>query len=222
MKTKTTIALLLLAASAHAQSADARDEKSILRALANASSTLKDKVAVVLGQQQAAIDKRCPLGDLKPDLITVLNDPAFNLNGIPERGDWMVHYATKACKTETTRTAVFHGGPKGVAIEAAAPGATLADASLGKDVWTAFQRAAKRAKPDCDDMTLIDTAIAEAPVSSATYWREAWIGRVCGAQMGQIVSFYPSAKGTMFRMALPEDAPGAAKRVAPTYSPPGQ
>ena len=213
-------ALLALLAAGTVHASAANDEKAILHALANASAKLAPKVAPVLSQQQRRISPKCPLGELKPDLVTVLNDVAFNLDGMPERGDWMVHYTSISCGKRVTRSAAFHGGPKGVAIEAAAPGATLADSQLGADVWLAFQKSAVRAKPGCTDMTLVDTDIAEAPSSSAPYWREAWVARVCGAQMGQIVSFYPSPKGTMFRMALPEGTPN--KQAAPAYNPPGR
>jgi hypothetical protein len=62
--------------------------------------------------------------------------------------------------------------------------------------------------------------MVQAPgTASGGIWREAWIGRVCGNQMGQMVSFYPSKAGVMFSMVLP-NAPTPEHETRPAYHPP--
>lgn len=204
MKT-TTLALLLAALAGPAFAQIAASDESTLRALVVAGKRLVPQVEGVLAQQQAQIDSKCKLTKLEPDTVSVLNDVAFNLDGIPQRGEWTTSYTAQACNKRVRRTVGFKGTEKGVQVIAGPPGDTKADAQLGADVWRAFKIAAARAHPDCKNMTLINTQIASEPVGAMGNWDEAWIADVCGRQMGQVVRFYPTKKGTMFRLALPTE-----------------
>lgn len=215
MKYRRVLCAVLLSLPVHAEDAD---QQRIMAALANATQSLAPKVQAVLAQQQRAINSACPLRALTPDEVVVTEVPAFNLDGLPERGDWVMRYIAKACKETVIRTAAFHATPKGIEVAASAPGATRVDARLAADVWESFQKAAIRAKPRCKDMTLRDTQLVEAPAGSAAIWREAWMARVCGTDMGQIISFYPTPRGTLFRMSLPgQTLP--ENGLAPNYAP---
>jgi hypothetical protein len=201
MKTLLVASLLLAAAPAFAQSSA---DESTLRALINAGKRLAPQAQAVLEQQQSQIDSKCKLTKLEPDTVSVMTDVTFNLDGIPERGEWTTSYLAQACNKPVRRTVGFKGTAKGVEVFAGAPGETKADAQLGQDVWRGFKIAATRAQPACKKMTLLSTQIAEEPAGPMGNWREAWIADVCGRQMGQIVSFYPTKRGTMFRLSLPE------------------
>lgn len=213
MRTLPLLALLAVPAAYAAE-----DDQRLMAALANASEQLMPQVATVLAHQQRQISAKCPLGKLVADEVNVMELPAFNLDGMPERGDWHIRYTTTACKEKVARSASFHATAKGVQVEAGAPGDSRTDGRLAKDVWASFQKAAVRAKPGCTAMVLRDTKLVETPKDGSSIWREAWIGRVCGQEMGQIVSFYPTPRGTMFRMSLPsEELP--EQQLAPTYQP---
>lgn len=200
---KTLFALMLLAATpVFAQTAQTDD--STLRALLVAGERLAPQAKAVLEQQQAQIDPKCKLTKLEPDTVSVMTEVTFNLDGIPQRGEWTTSYYATACNKKVRRTVGFKGAEKGVEVFAGAPGETMADAQLGQDVWRSFQISAARAQPECKRMKLVNTQIAEKPAGPIGNWREAWIADVCGKQMGQIVSFYPTKKGTLFRMTLPE------------------
>lgn len=196
----------------------AENDTRVMAALANASEQLAPKVTAVLAQQQRSIAPRCPLGPLAADEVVVLEMPAFNLDGMPERGDWLVRYRAPACKENVVRTAVFHAAATGVEVATSAPGTTRADGKLAEDVWASFQKAAVRAKPGCTAMVLRDTRVVEEPSGPTAIWREAWMAHVCGTDMGQVVSFYPTPKGALFRMSLPSE-PLPEAETKPVYVP---
>lgn len=211
---KTLLALLCLVSLAHA----ADDTDRMTKLLTNITTAYAGQVATILAQQQKQIDAKCPLGKLEDDNLSVLVDPEFNLDGVPEHGSWAVTYNAKACGKAVRRMMHFEGTKQGINLEAGPPGATLADPVLAKDVWSSFMKAAIREKPDCNprNMLLRDTQMVEAPSTAAPFWREAWIARVCGNEMGQIVTFYPSKAGTVFRMSLP-GTPEGKRAVVPQY-----
>ncbi|MFZ2619440.1 MAG: hypothetical protein WAX89_01030 [Alphaproteobacteria bacterium] len=215
MKT-TILALSLLVSVSHA----ADDTERMTKLLTNTTTAYAGQAATILAQQQKQVDAKCPLGKLEADNLSVLVTPEFNLDGVPEHGSWAVTYKAKACGKAVRRMMHFEGTKQGVNLEAGPPGATLADPVLAKDVWSSFMKAAIREKPDCNprEMLLRDTQMVEAPSTAAPFWREAWIGRVCGNEMGQIVTFYPSKAGTVFRMSLP-GGPTPEREPAPTYTP---
>lgn len=208
MKTHLFALAVLAVASAsqpvYAQTA-ASDE-STLRALVVVGKRLLPQVEAVLEQQQQQIDSKCKLTDLTPDTVSVMTNVTFNLDGIPERGEWTTSYNALACKRPVRRTAGFKGGPKGPEVFAAAPGETKADAQLGRDVWSKFQVAALKAQPECKHMMLENTQIVSAPAGPMGSWDEAWIANVCGKQMGQIVRFYQTNRGVIFRMTMPNES----------------
>ncbi|MFZ2587569.1 MAG: hypothetical protein WAZ18_05590, partial [Alphaproteobacteria bacterium] len=192
---RITCALICLASMAYAEGPETARQTKLLT---NVSLAQASKVAVILAQQHKHIAPKCPLGKLEADNLSVLVDPEFNLDGVPEHGHWAVTYLTTACKTPVRRMMHFEGTKQGLVLEAGPPGATMADPMLAKDVWSSFQKSAVRQEPTCNprNMVLKDTAMVEAPGSAAPYWREAWIARVCGKEMGQMVTFYPTKAGT--------------------------
>ncbi len=221
---KQTLILFLMLA-AFGVGAESVDDKRILAVIINTSGSLADKVVPVLAQQQERIDKRCTLGSLTPEDVHVISVPTFGLDGIPTNGEWVVRYSTTACKAKILRTARFkssttnNGTRTDVLVEAGAPGETMADPLLERDVWTMFQKTIVRGKGGCNDMTLKNTTVTEAPRTSSANWKELWVAKACGGEVGQTIAFYPSPKGMLFRMVMPDEGQLRDKPTVPTYAP---
>lgn len=214
---RTLLALMLLVPVVHA--ADDVEVARLTHLLTNVTEAHGAQVKAILEQQQRQINSKCTLSGLEADNLSILADPEFDVNAQPTHGVWAVTYKAKVCKAEVRRMVGFEADTKGLTIEAGPPGTTMADPVLAKDVWSSFQKAAVRQNGSCNprEMVLKDTQMVQAPSTATTSWREAWVAKVCGKEMGQIVHFYPTRAGTVFRMSLPEEDKRASKTATPSY-----
>jgi len=171
-------------------------------ALEGVSRGMAPVAAAVLKQQ--GLNLGCEdLAVAQATSLTVLDEPRVAATG--EGGRWVVRYAVAACGQPDVRSLLFDGRQGPVAVEALTPGGTLADPALQRDVRKSFALAVARAMPRCPGAAqIVRTQVVFYPKTPLTPWREVWIGRSCGHEVGQVVEFTPAAGGTRFRMAMPE------------------
>lgn len=195
-----------------AQLAVAADEPPLdpnVKGVMAQARSLAPKVAAVLMNQQQGMPGCATLTVKKAYLATLMGPVVFNPDGSVHNGQWLVRYAVDACGQQGFRNVAFTTTDKGIAIDALAPGETLADPRLQKDVVKSFRMAAARAVDDCKDAAVVKaTDVLGYPQRPDKPWREVWIGTLCGREVGQVVEFLPGPKGTTFKMAL-EKAPSA-------------
>lgn len=216
------IAAVLAVSNGHALT---KDEQRAVDLLTAASRTQAPQVNDLLNYQQKEIGPMCaPLTSIKPLNLTVISSPEFDLNGMPRRGTWQVQYEVRACGALFTRSIIFSAAeadaqPAGAAsakegvgkisLQSMEPGQTLADPELRKDVVKSLLLSAERAAPSCKVFIVKDSKVLEQPSHKKDKWREMWHVAVCPQDKEpkqdfvQVVSFYPSPMGTLFRMSLP-------------------
>ncbi len=224
MKTLLALAASILL-SIPATHALTRDEQRAVDLLTAASRTQAVQVNEILNFQQKEIGPACaPLSSIKPVNLTVITTPEFDLDGMPRQGTWQVQYEVRACGALIVRSVLFKAEevgarPAGVAsakegvgkigLQSMEPGQTLADPELRKDVVKSLLVSAERAAPTCKAFVVKDSKVLERPTHAKDKWRELWHVAVCPQDKQpkqdflQVVSFYPSPMGTLFRMSLP-------------------
>lgn len=165
----------------------------------------KDKVQAIFLQQQRNFGEKCEVAKIVKATALSLMDPVeVGTNGKPVRGRWMVRYSVDACGTGGLRTVQMKAAGDGLAIDPLVPGETLADATLQADVRKSFDMAARVAVPKCDQPSVVrDTRVRIHPATPKDRWQELWIGGMCGRDIGQVVEFLPTGRGTTFKMSLP-------------------
>jgi hypothetical protein len=124
-----------------------------------------------------------------------------------------MRYMVATCGKAGLRSVVFDGRGKGLAIHPLVPGSTLTDPDLQHDVIKSFTMATQRAVPACKQAVVIhDTTLVHAPEKpKGGPWQEAWVGRACGHDVGELVDFLPNAQGTAFKMGLPGKSSAAVQ-----------
>lgn len=173
-----------------------------------------DKVAMILAQQQRGIANGCDqLRILKAEAVTVW-EPVLEVAGKPASGHWAVRYAVEACNELGMRNVDMRVADNGgVALEPLAPGSTLADAKLQGDVLKSFELAGRVAMPNCNQPVVVrQTEVRIFPATKEDRWQEIWIGAMCGRDIGQVVDFLPTRKGTSFKMSVPNKSVTPATR----------
>jgi hypothetical protein len=214
-------ALLLLAFNSYALTTD---EQRIVDILTRTTADNMGLIKNALNHQQQQLQPLCaPLKSIKPQQLSVLTEPTFDLMGKPKSGSWQVKYNVQACGAWYVRSVLFnatedtanqqtvngrHEAMGKIALQTLEPGETLTDPALRKDVITQLRTAAARAVPACTAALVKDSRVLEAPKHAKAKWRELWQLTLCPGTAGasefmQVLSFYPSPMGTMFRMSIP-------------------
>lgn len=177
-------------------------ESPAVATLRAASEQANDKVAAVLVQQNRGLG--CDdLKVLRESTLTVLKEP-FDAKGVAG-AQWVVRYIVAACGQPDMRGVLFSADKGGkVAVEAMIPGETLTDPKLQADVVKSFALAVRKLLPQCSAVpSIVRTQVVFYPKDAKTRWREVWIGRACGHEVGQVVDFTPRKDGTVFSMNMP-------------------
>jgi len=165
----------------------------------------RDKVQAIFSQQQRNFGETCETVKLlKAKALSVAEPVVMGADGRPVSGRWRVRYDVDACGVAGLRMVEMHAMGQGIAIEALAPGETLADAKLQADVQHSFTMAGNVAMPQCREEPVVrDTKVRIFPTTAKDRWQELWIGGMCGRDLGQVVEFLPTKGGTTFKMTLP-------------------
>lgn len=190
------------------------EDARVLGLLANTSEDMRGQVGTVIVDQQRRLGACETLNRLDADEIWVMDEVDFFDSGRPARGRWQVRYTVDLCGETVQRNVEFTATQSGVGVQALVPGTSLADPKLAADVWRSFQFSIMKAEPSCRVPLLKRTALVEAPKGPHDIWRELWVAKVCDREMAQMVSFYPSKAGTLFRMALPKQGAAVSSTVA--------
>jgi hypothetical protein len=164
-----------------------------------------DKVGAILDQQQRNLQEACTkVKVLKLEVLSVAEPVVLDATRVPVTGVWRARYVVDACGTPAMRSVEMTVVKGGIAIEALVPGETLADKGLQRDVEASFELAGRVAMPQCaGSLVMRDTKVRAYPKTTKDRWQEVWIGSMCGRDLGQMVEFLPTAKGTTFKMSLP-------------------
>lgn len=172
--------------------------------LARVSAAQGDKVQALLDNQQGRLGSCKAVVVRAPVILSMPGAVVFNSDGSVRSGEWTVRYAVEACGVKGMRTVGFQAAEKGIAMEALAPGDTLAGRALQADVVKSFALAARVAMSGCTGaLDVRDTQIVWHPKDKNSPWREVWVGHICGRDLGQVIDFTPNLAGTKFRMSLP-------------------
>lgn len=170
--------------------------------LGKVSAGMADKVQAVLMQQGRGIgceDVRI----IRPEVLTVFESARDAKTGVG--GWWQVRYAVAACGKAALRTAEFDGRRGAVQVAALVPGETLTDPDLQRDAVRNFRVVMQRLVSGCGEVIQVaDTIVATRPQDATAPWREAWLGRACGQDVGRTIEFAPSKNGTMMKMVMPK------------------
>jgi hypothetical protein len=203
-----TLLLFLSLVAAQAWAAGVATDPRTIEILSKEVTRLKPVVATILAQQQRASGGCNTLSALQAKEMWVLNAPLFDLNGKPTAGRWQVRYVATLCGQARERNVLFTAQSGGAtAVDSLQPGTTLTNAQLSADVWKSFQAAAAKMVPNCRDMRIQETSVTQAPATRNGLWRELWTARACTQDVAQIITFYPTKQGTVFRMVVPSKSP---------------
>lgn len=185
------------------------DGGRILARVADASEELRPQVATIIIDEQRRLGGCTDLKRLDAEEVWVLDDVTFFDSGKPMRGRWQIRYSANLCGQTAVKNVIFTAGDNGIALEALPPGTTLTGPELAADVWRTMYKTIVSAVPTCTTPLLKETQILERPAHANGIWREVWMARACDRDVAQVVSFYPSRAGTLFRMAKPDKPVGA-------------
>lgn len=118
---------------------------------------------------------------------------------------WIERYLL-GCEPRVRRTIVFFFRDGEVHFVQLAPGGSIADMTLQADVQQmAGATVMARAPEDCNEGTVIDTAVVDGP-NEAQAWSERWTFLTCGEVVELTVFFtHASDGGTDIRFTLPAD-----------------
>ncbi len=111
-----------------------------------------------------------------------------------EASAWQESYLIK-CKADVRRTFLLVSTKKGVKSAELAPGGTIADATLQRDVLQGVMAATiGRAPANCKDVQVRDTRVTFA-TAMAQPWTEVWTLGACGTAIDVEIDFTPSPRG---------------------------
>ena len=130
--------------------------------------------------------------------------PAFTLQIVvgversPDGSAWQEVYVIK-CKVDVRRTFLLFLLPKdGMKSVELAPGGTIADVTLQRDVLQGASMAAmvgRGTAAGCKRVQVRDTRVTSGTGLSKTPWTEAWTMDACGTSVDVEIKFTPSAQG---------------------------
>ena len=107
---------------------------------------------------------------------------------------WQERYAVQ-CKPDVRRTFLLVAAKDGMRSAELAPGGTIADATLQRDVLQGAMAATiGRVPARCKDVQVHDTRVASATGPSQP-WTEVWTLGACGRSIDVEVRFTPSPRG---------------------------
>lgn len=111
-----------------------------------------------------------------------------------EASAWQERYAVQ-CKPDVRRTFLLVATKDGMRSAELAPGGTIADATLQRDVLQGAMAATiGRAPATCKDVQVRDTRVTSATGLSQP-WTEVWTLGACGRSIDVEVRFTPSPRG---------------------------
>jgi hypothetical protein len=111
-----------------------------------------------------------------------------------EASAWQERYAIQ-CKPDVRRTFLLVAAKDGMKSAELAPGGTIADATLQRDVLQGAMAAAiGRVPAKCKDVQVRDTRVTSATGQSQP-WSEVWTLGACGRSIDVDVQFAPSPRG---------------------------
>ncbi|PZP39916.1 MAG: hypothetical protein DI585_02600 [Pseudomonas fluorescens] len=163
------------------------------------------KVQAIFNQQQRNLKEKCQAAFIKKATALVIQQqPVFVAQDKLTEGHWVVRYVADVCGTPSTRTAEFKVVSGGVAINALAPGDTLADGKLQADILHSLALSANQMMPQCrEEPNIRNTTITIHPGTVKDRWTELWIAEFCNRDIAQGIEFLPTKGGTTFKMNVP-------------------
>jgi hypothetical protein len=196
----------LTAPPSHAEESQSRVPSYIEADRTQAEQTLGGALANdVFSDRFTALRKRLIASSLRANPTTGCGDPpAFTLQTVAggersaEGSAWQVRYVIR-CKADVRRTFLLFLSPKdGMKSAELAPGGTIADVTLQRDVLQGASMAAMigRGTPaGCKRVQVRDTRVTSGTGLSKTPWAEAWTMDACGTSIDVEIKFTPSAQG---------------------------
>ena len=196
----------LLAPPSHAEESQSRVTSYIEADRAQAEETLGGPLAKeVFSDRFTALRKRLIAGSLRANPAAGCGAaPAFTLQIVvgversPEVSAWRELYVIR-CKVDVRRTFLLFLSPKdGMKSVELAPGGTIADATLQRDVLQGASMAAMigpGTAAGCKRVQVRDTRVTSGTGPSDTPWTEAWTMDACGTSVDVEIKFTPSAQG---------------------------
>ncbi len=196
----STLVLIMAAFAAMADQAD-----DVLTKLADIAThpEIATKAHQILLHDEKRFTPSCTeIKSIAPATISVFITPAFNRDGAPMNGDWLVRYTASVCGKDTLRTIHFRADDSGIEMSSLLPGNTQADPRLQVDVTKAFTMAVNKAYPNCRNPYVADTRMLSMPKNGDAPWEELWVANVCGNVFGQAIRFVPQESGTAFSLTI--------------------
>jgi hypothetical protein len=160
---------------------------------ARADEVFSDRLTPLRQQLIAASLRANPAaGCARPPVFTL--ETVAPIEATAEAAAWQERYAIK-CKPEVRRTFLLASTKDGIRSAELAPGGTIADATLQRDVLQGVMAATiGRAPAKCKDVRVRDTRVTSAAGVSQP-WTEVWTLGACGRSIDVEVRFVPSPRG---------------------------
>jgi hypothetical protein len=199
-------ASFLMAPPRHAEESQSRVPSYIEADRTQAEETLGGTLANdVFSDRFTALRKRQIASSLRDNPAAGCgNPPAFTLQIVvglersPDGSAWRELYLIR-CKVDVRRTFLLIRSPKdGMKSVELAPGGTIADVTLQRDVLQGASMAAmigRGTAAGCKRVQVRDTRVTSGTGLSNTPWTEAWTMDACGTSVDVEIKFTPSAKG---------------------------
>jgi hypothetical protein len=196
----------LLVPPSHAEESQSRVPSYIEADRTQAEETLGGALANdVFSDRFTALRKRLIASSLRANPAAGCGAaPAFTLQIVvgversPEASAWQEVYVIR-CKVDVRRTFLLFLSPKdGMKSVELAPGGTIADATLQRDVLQGASVAAmigRGTAAGCKRVQVRDTRVTSGTGLSNTPWTEAWTMDACGTSVDVEIKFTPSAQG---------------------------
>jgi hypothetical protein len=196
----------LMAPPSHAEEAQSRVPSYVEADRTHAEQALGEALANdVFSDRFTALRKRLIASSLRANPAAGCGTPpAFTLQTVaggqrlPDVSAWMERYVIK-CKVDVRRTFLLFLPPKGSmkSVELA-PGATIADVTLQRDVLKGASMAAmigRGTAAGCKRVQVRDTRVTSGTGLSNTPWSEAWTMDACGTSVDVEIKYTPSPQG---------------------------
>ena len=196
----------LIAPPSHAEESQSKAPSYIEADRTQAEQTLGGALANdVFSDRFTALRKRQIASSLRANPAAGCGNPsAFSLQTVvglersPEASAWREAYVIR-CKVDVRRTFLLILSPKdGVKSVELAPGGTIADVTLQRDVLQGASVAAMMGRgtaAGCKRVQVRDTRVTSGDGLANTPWTEAWTMDACGTSVDVEIKFTPSARG---------------------------
>ncbi len=158
-----------------------------------ADDVFSDRFTALRKQLVAASLRANPAAGCAPPPLFTLETVAPVQAGA-EASAWQERYVI-ACKSDVRRTFLLLAAKGGVRSAELAPGGTIADATLQRDVLPgAMAATVGRVPARCKDVQVRDTRVTSA-VDPPQPWTEIWTLGACGRSIDVEIAFTPSPRG---------------------------